>query len=650
MFAQAGLLSEYIPDYHIRTGQLQMALEVWNSLQQSQYLVCEAGTGTGKTFAYLVPVLLSGQQSIISTGTRNLQDQLYYKDLPLISKVLEPLIQRKVNVSVLKGRANYVCLYRLEKADTESWYDEQTRSDLQTLNKYLHQTRFADRAEFSMLEEQSPVWSIVTSTTDNCLGSGCPNHQQCYVLKAREQAMCADLLIVNHHLLMADLTIKNDSLGEILPAAVNYIIDEAHQLPDIATRFFSQRISSHQLRELLQDVRKELKSQASSIQSFSRLSQDILRLLNDLSLVLSRYKQRGRWSDIQHSIKPLTDEVIYVLKKLTHFLHKIAPVSTELESFSHRAEKVLTAFTELTFYQQKDMEQNHYVHWFECHKNGFEINFTPLMVGKSFKTKIDKLRASWVFTSATLSVQQPDANDNETSSLSAQFNYFATQLGLNQVRFARFNSPFDYSKQCVLYIPAGMPMPDEQNYIRALIENILPLIKWLKGKAFLLFTSYRAMNEARQLLSDSGFILLVQGDAPRQQLVSQFKQTGKAVLLGTSSFWEGVDVKGQALSCVVLDKLPFASPGEPVLQARIEFLRQQGINPFYQLQLPQAAMALKQGAGRLIRDGSDTGILVIADPRLFNKSYGVYLRNCLPVMPVETDLELLKQHFILDDN
>ncbi len=631
-----------------------MASAVSNTLHNTKILLCEAGTGTGKTFAYLVPALLSSQQTIVSTGTRNLQDQLFYKDLPLIVRALEPVLQRKVNISLLKGRSNYVCLYRLEQSAGESWYDEQTQSDLHKLKKHLGQTRFADRAEFTMLQEQSAIWPMVTSTTENCLGAHCPEHEHCYVLKAREQALSADIVIVNHHLLMADLSLKKDALGDILPDAVNYIIDEAHQLPDIAGRFFSQHISSKQIKGLLHDVRKELKKQPSSGESFKHLSEDINRLLDDLSLVLSRYKQRGSWQEVHNGVKPMLDEVTYVFSKLVNHLVKLAPVNEILEHFAHRAEQLLSTFNTLGLsehsHKQNDTEQTN-IHWFECSRAGFEIHSTPLMIGEQFKAHIAQQKAAWVFTSATLTINTNGLIEDsleqvsEQDRLAARFNYFATELGLNQASFACFDSPFNYSKQAVLYLPPNMPMPDDPNYTRALIKAVLPLIHRLKGRTFLLFTSYKAMHEARQLLSDSGLVLLVQGDAPKQQLVSCFKQTQNALLLGTSSFWEGVDVKGEALSCVVLDKLPFASPGDPVLQARINYLQQQGINAFYQLQLPQAAMALKQGAGRLIRDINDTGILVIADPRLVNKSYGYYLRASLPDMPLETEFEQLQQRF-----
>ncbi len=441
-----------------------MASEVSNALLNSKILLCEAGTGTAKTFAYLVPALLSSQQTIVSTGTRNLQDQLFYKDLPLIVKALEPVLQRKVNISLLKGRSNYVCLYRLEQSAGESWYDEQTQSDLHRLKKHLGQTRFADRAEFTMLQEQSAIWPMVTSTTENCLGAHCPEHERCYVLKAREQALSADIVIVNHHLLMADLSLKKNALGDILPDALNYIIDEAHQLPDIAGQFFSQHISSKQIKGLLHDVRKELKNQLSSGESFKHLSEEINRLL---------------------------DEVTYVFSKLVNHLVKLAPVNEILEHFAHRAEQLLSTFNTLGLseqsHKQNDTEQTN-IHWFECSRAGFEIHSTPLMIGEQFKAHIAQQKAAWVFTSATLTINTNGLIDDsleqvsEQDRLAARFNYFETELGLNQASFACFDSPFNYSKQAVLYLPPNMPMPDDPNYTRALIKAVLPLIHRLKGQ------------------------------------------------------------------------------------------------------------------------------------------------------------------------
>lgn len=650
IFSQNGLLATKIPDYSPRKAQLLMALKVSDILQQQGILLCEAGTGTGKTFAYLVPAILSGKAIIISTGTKNLQDQLFYKDLPVIAAVVEPLIQRRLNVCLLKGRSNYICLYRFEKAFEEAWYDEQTMTDLIRIKQHLRLTEFADIAEFNMLKEQSSVWPIVTSTSDSCLGGACPNHDDCYIVKAREQAMSADITIVNHHLLMADLKLKSDSLGELLPAVQGYIIDEAHQLPDIASRFFSRDITSGQINDLLRDVRRFTAKAALSKKHILALNQDIRKMLDDLAMVLKRYRSRGNWSDVREAIRPLCDELLLVLKKLTTLLESVAPRGIELDNCYKRSEQIYHNFFELS-----DKTPEGMIHWFECRNKGFEIHLTPLSVGEAFKQKLDATSCSWIFTSATLTANNTESIDNpmisepdkqsDHSSSSSLFAHFAGQLALKNTDSLRLESPFDYQQQAVSFALQAMPLPDDVNYIAVLIRRISPILHWLAGKTFILFTSYRALQEARDILSVMDFNLFVQGDAPKQQLINEFKTASRGVLLGTSSFWEGVDVKGDALSCVVIDKLPFASPSDPVLQARISYMQQQGQNAFYQYQLPQAAMTLKQGVGRLIRDVNDQGILIIADPRLYQKNYGYYLRQCLPEMPIETDFEQLQKHY-----
>lgn len=650
IFSQNGLLASEITNYLPRDAQLQMAIKVSDTLNNMGTLVCEAGTGTGKTFAYLIPAILSGKPVLISTGTKNLQDQLYYKDLPVIARVLKPLIQRKIKVSVLKGRANYVCLHRFRKVSNEGWYDEQTQADLEIVRQSLKQTKFADISEFMQLKEQSSIWPMITSTSENCLGASCLKHEDCYVLKARQQAFDADVIIVNHHLLMADLKLKNDALGELLPPVQAYIIDEAHQLPEIVSRFVSRNISSRQIKELLKDIQRTITH--SPKKKFMTLSTEVRKMLDDLIVVLRRYRQSGSWTEIRNDINPLIAEVLNVLKQLNKLLKPMATETAELENCARRCEQLCLDFELLTGTTPAQM-----IHWFECHKNSFEIHLTPLSVGKAFKQLMDNHYSSWVFTSATLAVKLPTMFNSQLSDTivldeqgrinklkepgEADFHYFSSQLALTQFDSLLLESPFDYKQQAILFAPQNLPLPGDSHYIASLIHSIIPIVEFLEGRTFFLFTSYRAMQEARDLLSGMDFHLLVQGDAPKQQLINEFKSTSRAILLGTSSFWEGVDVKGEALSCVIIDKLPFASPHEPVMQARINHLQQQGINAFYQYQLPQAAMSLKQGAGRLIRDVYDRGILVIADPRFYLKSYGHYLRQCLPEMAVETNLEQL---------
>lgn len=653
IFSQDGLLSKHLSHYSPRAAQLLMAEKIEQLLHRPvspasdtspNTLLCEAGTGTGKTYAYLVPAVLSEKQIIISTGTKNLQDQLYRKDLPVIAAMLENSLQRQLNYCLLKGRSNYICLYRLEKTLHEAWYDEQIQAELQSIHQQLNQTEYADIAEFEHIKEQSSVWSLVTSTADNCLGHSCPLHDDCYVLKAREQAFAADLVVVNHHLLMADIKLKSDSLGELLPSAASYIIDEAHQLPDIASRFFSPQISSAKIKELLRDCRKSMVKSSLPVNRFKPLQEDIRRILDDLQQTLRRYKQRGGWSEVSQALQPLCTEIHYGLSKLRQLLNSLSAENAELENCFQRSEILLNNFDLLTGDTPAGM-----IHWFDCHASSFTIHLTPLTVGDEFSKRLKTTSANWIFTSATLTVNNQDlSNDlslHSTDRCHALFQYFASQLSLAHYDVLKLDSPFDFSRQAILYAPQNLPLPSDERYTRALLNAVLPVVEWLQGKTFILFTSYRAMQEAGEILQTMDFQLFVQGNAPRQQLVEQFKLAKRAILLGTSSFWEGVDVKGSALSCVIIDKLPFASPYEPVLQARINALQQQGQNAFYQYQLPQAAMALKQGAGRLIRDIEDKGILIMADPRLLTKSYGYYLRSSLPQMPLETDFYQLQNKF-----
>ena len=407
IFSHEGLLSKHLPDFSPRDAQFQMAQKIEQTLEKKAILLCEAGTGTGKTYAYLVPAILSLKQIIISTGTKNLQDQLYHKDLPVIAAILEPINQRNLNYSILKGRSNYVCLYRFEKAMDEAWYDEQTQLELQVIQQTLGQTEFADISEFSTIKEQSSVWPIITSTSDNCLGSACPVHDDCYVLKAREQAFEADIVIVNHHLLMADLKLKTDTLGDLLPSAHTYIIDEAHQLPDIASRFLSRQISSKQIKDLLKDSRRLIVKSSTSVERFIALNDDIRRMLDDLIMVLNRYKKKGSWSEISLSVKPLCDEIVYGLRKLKGLLESVSASNAELERCFKRSEQLLVSFDELTSATPEGM-----IHWFECNEYFFTVQLTPLSVGDEFKQQLDSTSANWIFTSATLTVLSNDSKVN----------------------------------------------------------------------------------------------------------------------------------------------------------------------------------------------------------------------------------------------
>ncbi|MCN4145205.1 MAG: ATP-dependent DNA helicase [Thiohalomonas sp.] len=549
IFSQDGLLSEHLANYQPRQAQLLMAKKVAQLLERQPHqrsqksqniLLCEAGTGTGKTFAYLVPVILSSKQTIISSGTKNLQDQLYRKDLPLITSILEPINQRTLNYSLLKGRSNYICLYRFEKACGEAWYDEQIQAALQLIKTQLSQTEFADISEFNQLKEHSSLWTIVTSTADNCLGGACPVHDDCYVLKARKKAFEADVVVVNHHLLMADLKLKTDTLGELLPSAQTYIIDEAHQLPEIASRFFSRKVSARQIKDLLRDTRRLIAKSPAPTVRFTTINDELRRILSDLIMLLKRYKQRDSCSEISGSIKPLCDEILYGLKKLKVFLEALAGSSAELENCFKRCKQLLSNFSELTQSTLPEM-----IHWFECTHNSFAIHLTPLSIGDEFKQQLDATSSNWIFTSATLAVNnygqiishEPIDRHELVESYSSQqeaqlqnnqdtllFSYFSKQLGLKDFAAIKLDTPFDYSQQAVLFAPQNLPLPSDSHYTRAVIRAILPIVDWLQGKTFILFTSYRALQEAKEILQNLDYQLFVQGDAPKQQLLDEFKQ------------------------------------------------------------------------------------------------------------------------------
>jgi len=647
IFAEKGLLSQHLEHYSVREAQLLMAQKIadlvcYDGQQKNKILLCEAGTGTGKSFAYLIPAILSRKQSIISTATKNLQDQLYHKDIPLIAELLTSINQYQLNYTMLKGRANYICLYRLEKACSEAWYDKNTQSAIEHIKHSISQTESGDIAEFIQLKEQAAYWPLVTSTSDNCLANNCPNIEQCYVVKARQKASSADIIIINHHLLMADLKLKVDSLGNLLPIADNYFIDEAHQLPDIAGQILSQKLSTSQIKRFIKDVYVLLAKSPSVLSQLTSIDNELKRTIADLILSIRRYKPRGNWSEICLPISPLLNEIQYNLRKLKFLLEPLSELNASLHNCFLRSEQLLQHFLQLT-----DVTPAAMVHWYDCQQNSLTINLTPIIIGNDFQQYLESSNAKWVFTSATLAVKtykQINAPLRQDSN-EQLFSHFAGLLALKDYQTLQLDSPFDYRQQTLLYLPKNLPSPDDNQYTAALIEHVLPIIDFLQGKTFLLFTSYHALRQARDLFSMRDYLLYVQGDAPRQQLLDDFKKSRRSVLLATSSFWQGVDVQGTALSCVIIDKLPFASPHEPILQAKIKYFQQQGINAFSHYQLPQTATLLKQGVGRLIRDAGDYGIIVIADPRFQNKNYGYYLRKNLPDMPIVTDIECLQQRF-----
>ena len=623
-----GQLAQQLEGFAPRRVQQELAEAVTDALTHKSVLVAEAGTGTGKTFAYLVPAMLSGHKVIISTGTKNLQDQLFKRDVPVVRDALAV----PVSVALLKGRGNYLCVHRLALAEAGRYTSHEQADKVLRIQSWARRTHNGDIAECSDISESDMVWAQVTSNSENCLGQECPSFDDCHLINARRAAQAADIVVVNHHLLLSDMALKEEGFGELLPAADAFIIDEAHQLADVASNFFGQSISGNQLVELARDVDTEFRRDINEGDEIIRATEQLQKQVSDLRLAFGQAQRRAAWSEVSHQsdIQALVTAIEEQLEAIQCLLHPLAERSKGLESCERRCADLLAAFVALTGESPED-----HIHWFETHKRSFSLHLTPLSIADYFQKQMLEVSAAWIFTSATLAVGK-------------SFSHFTDRLGLQEVISAQWESPFDYAEQALFYVPKGLPEPSAPAYTQAVIKAALPVLAASQGRAFLLFTSYRALSEAATLLNEQAdYPLFVQGDAPRDILLHRFRNTPHAVLLGTSSFWEGVDVRGEALSCVIIDKLPFASPGDPVLKARIDAMRKLGINAFMEYQLPDAVIALKQGAGRLIRDVHDRGVLMICDPRILNKPYGRLFLDSLPPMSRTRDPEQVEEFFEL---
>ena len=624
-FGEGGLLSQHIKGYAPRPQQQEMANTISEALSKSTVLIAEAGTGTGKTFAYLVPAILSGQKVIISTGTKNLQDQLFHKDIPTLRKALAMPFQ----AALLKGRSNYLCHYRLHQAQHDPLLT--SHSDLlYDLMIWSGETRSGDLSEDDVLEEGSALWPRVTSTIDNCLGSDCPNSAECFISEARKRAQEADIVVVNHHLLMSDMALKSNGQGEVLPNADAYIIDEAHQLPNIATQFLGNRISSHQIQELCRDTVREMAQDAPDMQLLQDHAYKTESALRTFHSSLGDKEQRVPWMSLLEKMgveNKLTD-LIDTMEGLSQQLSLAAERGKGLEQCHNRSEVLLQT---LHFFDSKQ-EDNQLVLWGDVRQNGMTLHATPQNISEHFQQWIDQKPQSWIFTSATLTV-------------AGKFNNFSDQLGISEADSVVWPSPFDFEKQSLLYMPNIPVDPSHDDYLSHIIQISKDMITYSQGRTFLLFTSYRALNSVADALANIDYPLMVQGRSSKSNLLSEFREHGNAVLLGTSSFWEGVDVRGEALSCVLIDKIPFSAPDDPILQAKIDYLRERGGNPFSAIQIPSAVIQLKQGIGRLIRDHSDYGVLVLCDPRFLTKPYGKYFLRSLPPMPITQDKADVKVFF-----
>ncbi|MDH5228708.1 MAG: ATP-dependent DNA helicase [Gammaproteobacteria bacterium] len=627
LLGSQGQLVEFLPGFSPRPQQIQMANVVLQAIQHQQKVICEAGTGTGKTMAYLLPALISGAKTIISTGSRTLQDQLFFKDLPLVQKALgSPL-----KVALLKGRANYICEYRLYKHEQVGRFvSRYAVRDFHKIKQWLSETQSGDIAELTDIADHSEVWPLVTSTSDNCLGSDCDYFDTCAVNKARREALAADLVIVNHYLFFADLALKGEGVAELLPGAQSIILDEAHQLPDIASQFFSDTVSGRQFIELCRDTISETEADAlESRDDVHRLCDAIINACNQLHRVLPAVPHRGPWFDIQNHAD-IVKQLQQLKQSIEQFIEAFEPIAAASSSLEQCLQRALSLQARLIKFTSK-AENN--IHWLETRKHNFLFNMTPLDIATLFRETTSSFPQAWIFTSATLSV-------------SGEFDFFQQRLGLENATTYRWGSPFDYVKNTLLYTPQSMPEPNSEHYMDKLLEIAVPIIRAAQGRTFFLFTSHRALNLAAEALKQElAFPLLIQGKQSKRVLLNEFKTLGNAVLLGTASFWEGVDIQGEALSCVIIDKLPFASPGDPVLSARLQHLRTQKLDPFKSYQLPQAVISLQQGVGRLIRTEQDSGVLVICDPRLNTKAYGKQFLTSLPPMPKTSEIEDIKQFF-----
>jgi ATP-dependent DNA helicase DinG len=626
-FAADGPFAEHVPNFRLRAEQLEMSQAIGEAIENTAVLVAEAGTGTGKTFAYLVPALLAGGKVIVSTGTKTLQDQLFDRDLPAVRAALAS----GATIALLKGRANYVCLYRLRRAAREGRFATRDEAaQIRKIERFAAVTTTGDRADLADVPEDAPAWANATSTRENCLGQSCPDYKDCFVMRARKNALAADVVVVNHHLFFADLVLREEGISELLPACNTVIFDEAHQLPETARVFFGETLSSAQLVDLARDVRLELRAAGGTSPELDPVAARVEKAARDLRLVFAEAGARLAWS--QALRLPGFDDALAKLNSALHVLEQaLAAQQGRAEGLDACARRASAARHLLV--RLRETEVSAEVRWVEVFSHAVQLHVTPLSSAELFRRQMADHPRAWIFTSATLAVGE-------------DFGHFTRELGVPDARTRRWASPFDFPRQALLYVPKALPEPGETGFTEAVIEAALPVLRASEGRAFLLFTTLRALRRAHELLVDRvPYPLLVQGTGSRSQLLSRFRALGNAVLLGSQSFWEGVDVRGDALSLVVIDKLPFAPPDDPVLAARIEGVRNAGGQPFNELQLPQAVLQLKQGAGRLIRDEADRGVLMLCDPRLVTRAYGRRILQSLPPMALTRELSAVEGFF-----
>ncbi len=634
-FSSDGALSAHIKGFRPRAEQVDMATAVGNAIEQQGALVVEAGTGTGKTFAYLAPALLAKKKTIISTGSKNLQDQLFNRDLPAIQKALG----YSGKIALLKGRANYLCLERLEQVIAQGVLgDRSVLHDLSKVRKWRNATKTGDLSECIEIAEDSPILPQLTSTAESCLGSDCPNYADCFVALARKKALNADLVVVNHHLFFADMAVKENGFGELIPNAEVIVFDEAHQLPDIASQYFGQSVTSRQLFDLCKDIQITYRTEVKDMKQLGVAADQLLKIVQDFRLMLGEGNLRGNWRQMlqQSAVKKAFD---FLLEKL-NFTAEVVKLglgrSQTLDSIFERIAQLQNLLKRLT-----ETEITGYCYWFECIGRQFGLHITPLTVADKFGEQMVKQKCAWIFTSATLEV-------------GGTFAHFCQRLGIQQAAQKILPSPFNYAEQSLLCVPRYLPATNHSSTFTQLGKMLLPIIEANQGRCFVLCTSYAMMRSlADYFRENSELTILLQGETAKTTLLEQFISQSHSVLVATSSFWEGVDVRGDALSLVIIDKLPFTAPDEPLLKARIEDCRLQGGDPFNDIQIPEAVITLKQGVGRLIRDVTDRGVVIICDNRLVMRPYGETFLRSLPNFKRTRDLHKVVQFLTTlktDDN
>lgn len=613
IFSTNGALGKAIPGFQPRDVQLEMAEAVAKSIKTHQSLVVEAPTGTGKTFAYLVPALVAKKKTIISTGSKNLQDQLYNRDLPTIIKAL-----KYTGVpALLKGRANYLCLDRLESVLAHGILGgKELLTDLKRIRMWNNRTQTGDFAEISNIPENSPIFPQLVSSTESCLGQDCPYYKDCYVMKARKKALEADIVVVNHHLFFADMAVKEGGFGELIPQAEVIIFDEAHQVPDIATQYFGESLTSRQFFEFCRDLSILYRTELKDFKQLDAVADSLKKAMQDLRLALGDDSNlKANWQEIyeQEKVQQALDELLKKCAMAEEIIGKTKKRSQNLANLYDR----LVAFG-LLLNQLTQIDKPGFCYWLETFGQHCSFHITPLSVADRFSRQIKKEDTSWIFTSATLEV-------------GGKFDHFNRRLGIDEANTLTLESPFDYPNQAILCVPRDLPPPNSKDTLEILAKRLLPVILANRGRCFVLCTSYFMMRGfAEYFREHSDLNVLLQGEKSKSALIDEFVAEAHSVLVATTSFWEGIDVRGEALSLVIIDKLPFTSPDEPLLQARLEDCRKQGGNPFGQIQIPEAVITLKQGVGRLIRDVEDRGAVIICDSRLVMKNYGGTFLKSLP--------------------